>query len=434
MNPRPRIIAAAQIVTPSGIIEDGAVRIVDGRIEAVDAARLLLSDSNLQSPTSNLLSAPILMPGFIDMHVHGFAGLALGGGAEVAREASRLVASTGVTTWYAGLGHGATLEAIAETVGQAASVTGVETGGAKLAGIFMEGPYISVEKRGAWPAANLRAPSIIEMRRLVEASQGRIRRFNVAPELPGALEFIRAARERGIAVSLGHSNATYEEAIAGGEAGATIANHTYNAMSGLDHRRPGLVGATLASDALLAELILDGVHVHPAAAQALFRARGSSGVALITDGSQMTGMPEGTYERAGRTLVVKDGACRLPDGTLAGSVSTFDRDVRNAFEWLTRDLVELAALSSGNAARAMGIDRATGAITPGLAADLVLLDEGLNVLATVVEGEVVWERDDGHAPLGEPKGSAGPTVGRPSGRPLRKRRPPPRATEGGSEV
>jgi N-acetylglucosamine-6-phosphate deacetylase len=233
-----------------------------------------------------------------------------------------------------------------------------------------------------------------ELLRLAEVSQGRICRVNVAPELPGALDFIRAARERGIAVSIGHSNATYDEAVAGIEAGATIANHTFNAMSGLDHRAPGVVGAVLSRDDLLAELILDGVHVHAAAARALFRARGAEGIALITDGSQMTGMAEGTYERAGRTLVVAGGACRLPDGTLAGSVSTFDLDLRNARRWLTDDLVELAAMASSNAARALGIENDTGAIAPGLAADLVLLDEALNLIATAVDGEVMWQRDD----------------------------------------
>jgi N-acetylglucosamine-6-phosphate deacetylase len=386
----PVLLRAGKLVTPSGVIEDGAVLIEDGRITAVDRAHRLLP-SGTQPPSTPALTAPILMPGFIDMHVHGFAGLALGAGAAVAREASRLVAATGVTTWYAGLGHGSSFQEIADSVASVAGAVETVTGGARLAGIFMEGPYISEAKRGAWSVANLRAPSLDEMRRLVDISGGSIRRFNVAPELPGALDFIRAARDNCIA-SIGHSNATYEEARAGIAAGATIANHTFNAMSGLDHRSPGLVGAVLASGDLLAELILDGVHVHPAAARALWRARGPDGIALITDGSQMTGMADGTYDRGGRMLVVAGGACRLPDGTLAGSVSTFERDLQNAHAWLTQDLVSLAALSSGNAARAMAIDRETGAIRPGLAADLVLLDDDLSVLATVVAGEVVYRK------------------------------------------
>ncbi|HEY7269068.1 MAG TPA: N-acetylglucosamine-6-phosphate deacetylase [Dehalococcoidia bacterium] len=387
----PLYIRAERVVTPSGLIEDGAVRVDNGRISAVDSAYLIIP-SDSQPPPATVLTAPILMPGFFDMHVHGFAGLALGGGTEAVREASRLAAGTGVTTWYAGLGHGNSFEEIAASVEATAAAFGAQTGGAKLAGIFMEGPYISAEKRGAWSIPNLRPPSVVEMQRLVEVSGGSIRRFNVAPELPGALEFIRACNDAGILVSIGHSNATYDEALAAVEAGATIANHTFNAMSGLEHRRPGLAGAAMTCEALTAELILDGVHVHPAAARALFRARGVEGVALITDGSPMTGMPDGTYERAGRTLTVEGGACRLPDGTLAGSVSTFDRDLRNAQEWLTDDLVALAAMSSGNAAQAMRIESETGAIRVGLAADLVLLDYALHVIATLADGEIVYRR------------------------------------------
>jgi N-acetylglucosamine-6-phosphate deacetylase len=216
-----------------------------------------------------------------------------------------------------------------------------------------------------------------------------VRRVNVAPELPGAIDFIRGARERGLVVSLGHSDATYEEAVAGIEAGATIANHTFNAMSGLDHRRPGLAAAVLSRDDLLAELIMDGVHVHPGAALALYRARGAGGIALVTDGSLLLGLPDGDYERGGRRLRVAEGACRLPDGTLAGSVSPLDRDVRLAVAALGLSLPELAALTSGNAARAMGL-AGGGAVAVGRDADLVLLDESLAVEATVVGGRVVY--------------------------------------------
>ena len=380
------LIRAARVVTRRGVIERGAVRLSGGRIAAVDHAVHIPAVEGERA-----LEGAVLMPGFIDLHWHGYGGHALGSGPEETREAVRRVAETGVTTCYAGLGAGPSIEAIARAVAGAAAVVGEDTGGARLAGIFMEGPFISVEKKGAWNPTHLRIPDVGAMRELIAASEGRIRRFNVAPELPGALDFIRAAREEGIAVSLGHSNATYEQALTGVEAGATITNHTYNAMSGLDHRSPGLAGATLTCDQLLAELILDGIHVHPAAARALYRARGAAGVALITDGSSLTGMPDGTYEFAGRTVVVEDGSCRLENGTLAGSVSPMDRDLRNAAAMLGADLVELASLSSGNAARAMGIDHHTGAIAPGMDADLVLLDAELRVLATVVGGKVVYQ-------------------------------------------
>lgn len=375
-------IQAAQVVAPDGIIEGGAVRVDNGRIATV-------GPSDSVAAAGSVLDGAILFPGFIDLHMHGYGGHGFLRGPDEARQAAWAVARTGVTTCYAGMGAGATFDAIAETVAGVAAVVGTETGGARLAGIFMEGPYIAAEKRGAWIAAGLRLPDLSELHRLVAASHGTIRRVNVAPELPGALAFIRAAREQGIAVSIGHSNATYEQALAAVEAGAAIANHTYNAMSALEHRSPGMVGAALACDGLLAELILDGVHVHPAAARVLLRAKGPEGVALITDGSALTGLPDGTYEFNGRTVAVRDASCRLPDGTLAGSVSSFDQDLRNAAAWLGLGLMELAALSSGNAARAMGVDGRMGAIAEGKDADLVLLDEEMRVLATVVGGRVV---------------------------------------------
>ena len=375
------MLRAANVVLHNRVLAAGTVEVRDGRIRMV-----------AEEPGAATLEGAWLLPGYIDLHWHGYGGHALLT-ADDTRAAVRGAAASGVTTCYAGLGHGMSREEIVASVEQAASVVESDTGGARLAGIFMEGPYISLEKKGAWSPKNLRAPRVDELETLIAASRGTIRRINVAPELPGALDFIRAARRAGILVSLGHSNASYDEAQAGVEAGATIANHTYNAMSGLGHRAPGLVGAVLGSDALLAELILDGQHVDPVAALVLYRARGPHGVALITDGSQLTGMPSGTYERGGRTLTIEGVACLLPDGTLAGSVSPFDRDVRNARRWLTDDPLALAAISSGNAARAMGIAHETGSIAPGLRADLVLLDEEWQVLATVVGGNVVYRRD-----------------------------------------
>ena len=387
-------IRASRVVTPDGIVEDAAVLVEGERITSIGHA------AALQPPQGAVVrGCDVLMPGFIDMHAHGAAGQAFGEGSDAARSVSRVMASNGVTTCYAGLGAGATLEAVAQTVAAAATATG-ETGGARLEGIFLEVPFISPAKKGAWTAQHLRTPDIAELRQLIAAAQGTLRRINVAPELPGALEFIREARRQGIVVSIGHSNATYDEAVRGIEAGATIANHTYNAMSGLDHRSPGMVGAILGRDGLLAELILDGIHVHPAAAAVLYRARGAAGVVLITDSSAMAGQPDGTYQAGHRTLTVKDGACRLPDGTLAGSIATFDQCVRNAAAYLGADLVALASISATNAARAMGIAKETGSITPGCYADLVLLNHGLEPQATIVRGSVVFERTTaaGHQP------------------------------------
>lgn len=382
-------IFAKRAATAAGMFENVLVMTEDERIDAV-----LGVAAPKGQLSSEIIRCDVLLPGFIDLHVHGAHGQSFGEGADAARQVARSMASAGVTTCYAGLGAGPSIEAIARTVAGAAEAALSDTGGARIAGVFLEGPFISPARKGAWNAAHLRAPDPAELRELIATSQGRISRVNVAPELPGAIPFIRAAREAGLAVSLGHSNATYAEALAGVGAGASITNHTYNAMSPLDHRAPGLAGATLSCDDLLAELILDHVHVHPAAAAVLVRSRGTGGVALITDGSQMSGMADGTYESPSRTVIVKDGSARLPDGTLAGSVATFDQGLRHAAQLPGVDLAGLAAMSSTNAARAMGLDSETGAIADGLYADFVLLNDALEVQATIVRGRIVYQRQE----------------------------------------
>ncbi len=379
-------IRAGRTVLPTGVVSDALVVVEGERIVAAGPAQ------GMQIPDGAVpYECDVLLPGFIDLHVHGNHGNGFGDGTEAAVAAARAMAKSGVTTTYAGLGAGPSIDAIAETVATAAAAVNRDTGGARIAGIFMEGPFISPAKKGAWTAANLRTPSVAELHALVAASNDTIRRVNIAPELPGALEFIREARAQGIVISLGHTDATYAEAVAGIEAGATITNHTYNAMSPLDHRKPGMVGATLTRPELLAELILDFVHVDPVAASVLLRARGASGVALITDASMMAGQPDGEYSSSFRTVIVKGDSCRLLDGTLAGSVATFDQGLRNAAGLLGPDLEALTAMSSTNAARAMSIDTETGSISNGKFADLVLLDAGLHVEVTIVRGTVVFD-------------------------------------------
>lgn len=382
----PLVIAARTVVASEGLVDDGIVVVEGERITAVGPRAVIYAP-----PDATTLECDILMPGFIDMHTHGAAGLSFGDGADASREIARVMACNGVTTVYAGLGHGATLPAVAATVAATAEAVG-DTGGARLAGIFLEGPFISPAKKGAWTASHLRTPDIGELHELITASAGTLRRINVAPELPGAIEFILAARDLGVVVSIGHSNATYDEAVSGITAGATIANHTYNAMSPLDHRAPGMVGAVLSRSELLAELIFDGIHVHRAAALALYRARGAHGVALITDSVLMAGQPDGVYDTGHRTLTVRDGSCRLPDGTLAGSVATFDACVRNAASTFDCGLEGIALMAATNAANALGIGHETGSIAPGKLADLVLLNKALEPQATIVRGSNVFER------------------------------------------
>jgi N-acetylglucosamine-6-phosphate deacetylase len=296
-----------------------------------------------------------------------------------------------VTRCYATVGQGRTFDDLRRGVRNAAESVGKDTGGARVVGVALEGPYISREKCGAWNPEHLRLPSVEELHELIAASRGRIRRLNVAPELPGALELIRAAVAAGLVVSIGHSNATAEAARSGVEAGATLSNHTYNGMSGLDHRAPGLVGETLANPALTAELILDFVHVHPVAAKALIAAKGPDKVAIISDNTALAGLPDGVYEQPGRPVTVRDGAARLAGGTLAGSVSAMDRNFRHAVELMDGDLFAAVKMCCFTPARAMGAAWGPWFGYP-YSSDWLVLDEHLAVIGTVVAGEVVYQR------------------------------------------
>lgn len=380
-------IRARRAVAAARVIHDAVILVEGERIAAIGEAA-----STPVPPATPQLTVPIAMPGFIDMHTHGAFGHSFDESAAAATEVARRLAPTGVTTCYAGLGAAPTFEKLCDKVA-ALSAARPDSGGARLAGLFLEAPYINPAKHGAWPVSHLRRPDLDELQMLIAAASGTLRRINVAPELPGALPLIHAARDAGLAVSLGHSDAAYDEACAGVEAGATIINHTYNAMSPLAHRAPGMVGFALADWRPVAELILDGVHVHPAAALALFRARGPQGIALVTDNVPVAGLPDGVYPAGRRELHVRDGACRLADGTLAGSTIPFDQSLRNAAQFfaLEDDLPALALLSAANAARAMGIDDETGTLAPGYFADLALLDDALHPVATVVRGNLAFQ-------------------------------------------
>jgi N-acetylglucosamine-6-phosphate deacetylase len=382
----PILLRADQVAAGSGVIYQGAVKVVGGRIEEVG------DQGEVGTGSGRVLECAVLLPGFIDLHTHGLGGHSFSDSPDDVRGACRLAVRSGVTSLFATLGESPSLESTAASLAAVSHVVGRDTRGARVLGSFLEGPYISEKGRGAWDAHYLRLPSVQELDYLVSAAGNTLRRVNVAPELPGAFEFIQAAREMGLVVSIGHSDASYEEAMAAVAAGATVATHTYNAMSPLAHRAPGMVGAVLSCQSILAELVLDGVHVHPAAAIALYAARGPSGVALVTDSSPVAGLPDGTYTWGTRQVTVRQGACRLPDGTLAGSVARFDESMRNARTWLTDDVGALGRLCASNAAEAMGVGDHLGYIAPGYEADLTLLGHDFEVLATLVGGEVLFER------------------------------------------
>ena len=335
----------------------------------------------------------ILSPGFIDLHIHGGAGHdVMEAGAGALPPVERLLVSHGVSSYFPTTVTApldatlSTLTRLADAIEAAERSPQPQNGElrARPLGIHLEGPFISHKRRGVHPPENLLAPSPAAFDRFWQAARGHIRVLTIAPELPGALEVIKLASSRGVCVSLGHSNADLDAARAGFAAGARHATHTFNAMRPLDHRDPGILGEVLTDSRLSAEIIADGIHVDPVIVQLFLKAKGPEAAVLITDATAATGMPDGRYRLGSLEVEVKDGRCMVGD-SLAGSVLTMDRAVRNVMQFAQWDLQPAVRLATLNPARVAGV-KSGGTLQAGAPADLVVLSPSGEVRKTIIRG------------------------------------------------
>lgn len=332
-----------------------------------------------------------LLPGFIDLHTHGAAGIDLmSASVEEFQQVSRFFAAHGVTAFLATT-WSAAAEVISHTMQIAGQVMGQEEGAALL-GIHLEGPFINPVRAGAQSPQQIRPARPEEVMPYLDS--GLVKIISLAPEIEENQWLISACVERGIVVSAGHSDATYAEMGKAVSTGLRHITHCYNGMRAFNQREPGVVGAALEMDELSCELIADKVHVHPAAIRLLLRAKSPSRVVLVTDSIAGTGMPDGIVNMQGKKIRFTSNEARLLDGTLAGSVLTMDTALRNLVDVSEKPLAQVYGCSSTNAARVLGLDGQKGLISAGMDADLVLLDEGLQVKMTVVRGSIVYTRED----------------------------------------
>jgi N-acetylglucosamine-6-phosphate deacetylase len=378
------------LYTPLEKIEHAVVLVEDGRIAKVGTR------SNLEaSSTKNVhdFGDGIIVPGFVDIHIHGSAGYdvmqADGSGRA---DFEQFLARHGVTAYYPTT-IAAPLDVIERALERLADA--IENAGRKdkthgtsqPLGIHLEGPFLSHARPGVHLLEDLIRPSVQAFHRFWQAARGHIRLMTIAPELEGALEVIAEAARRGVCVSLGHSNADLESARKGVAAGARHATHTFNAMRPLSHRDPGIVGEVLTNRQLTADIIADGVHVDPVMIELFLRAKGAENAVLITDATSATGMPDGKYRLGSLEVEVKDGKC-LRDGKLAGSVLTMDRAVRNTMAFADWDLQQAVRIATANPARVAGAQN-KGVLRPGADADFVVLSDSGEVRATVIQGNVL---------------------------------------------
>ncbi|HLO08548.1 MAG TPA: N-acetylglucosamine-6-phosphate deacetylase [Terriglobales bacterium] len=383
-------ITASTLFTPLERIEQPLLLMDGGSIVEVTSRAAREVPTNIRLVD---FADGILAPGFIDLHIHGGAGHdVMEAGAGALPPVERLLVSHGVSSYFPTTVTApldATLSALtrlADAIEAAERSPQPQNGElrARPLGIHLEGPFISHKRRGVHPPENLLAPSPAAFDRFWQAARGHIRVLTIAPELPGALEVIKLASSRGVCVSLGHSNADLDAARAGFAAGARHATHTFNAMRPLDHRDPGILGEVLTDSRLSAEIIADGIHVDPVIVQLFLKAKGPEAAVLITDATAATGMPDGRYRLGSLEVEVKDGRCMVGD-SLAGSVLTMDRAVRNVMQFAQWDLQQAVRLATLNPARVAGV-KSGGTLQAGAPADLVVLSPSGEVRKTIIRG------------------------------------------------
>lgn len=386
-------IRAKCIITPLARIAPGTVLVKGERIAAVGLS------AEVPIPAgATVIDAgdKVIVPGFIDTHVHGRDGHLFGEDPESTAQLCRSIVSTGTTSLLPTLEAQPTLNEILDRIGVVRQVMAQDTGGAEILGIHMEGPYLSSAEiaRGSQTVSYLRQPSVEELHRMVEASEGTIRKMTIAPELDGALDVIREMVKLNIVASAGHSAATYEQTMEAVRAGLRCATHTFNGMIPFHHRKPGLLGAVLTCDEISAELIADGQHVYAPAMKLLLRCKGVDQIHLITDNTIWAGMPDGTYEwTVGRTVVKEEHRAYVVGGTLAGSVASMNFDVGNIVRSAGCSLAQAVKMASLNPAVLIGVADRKGSLEPGKDADLVIIDEDVNVYLTMVKGRVVYRTE-----------------------------------------
>lgn len=380
------VLTASRLYTPLDCVEQPLL-LVEG-----DSIAELNSRTAREIPAAAKVKDfgdAILVPGFVDIHIHGGAGHDvmnddLAGLAAM----EQLLASHGVTGYFPTTVTApvdqtcSALDRLAQAIERAEQ--SAPAGRARPLGIHLEGPFISHLRRGVHPSADLLRPTIEMFDRFWRAASGRIRMMTIAPELDGATEVIAEAAQRGVCVSLGHSNADLDATRVGIAAGARHCTHGFNAMRPLDHREPGIVGAMLTDSRLSADIIADGIHLDPSVVKLFLTAKGHDLSVLITDATAATGMPDGRYRLGSFEVEVKNGRC-MADGKLAGSVLTMDRAVRNVMQFAGWNLQQAVRLASVNPARVAGLG-GRGKLEAGCKADIVVLTPAGEVKAAIVGG------------------------------------------------
>lgn len=380
------LIKASEVYCEDAIFKNSSLIISDDLIEEIDR------QNNQEDLQVIDLTGYKIIPGLIDTHIHGANGYdTMDSSYEALNEISKYLSKNGVTAFLP-----TTVTANWEKIRDAAQnidktmKKGVE--GAVIIGSYIEGPFITEENKGAHPAEFIRRINNEDVDELLKDTNGTIRIITIAPEKEGAVELIQALTAKGLKVSIGHTNATFDQTKEAVQNGANIAVHVFNGMRGLHHREPGVVGAALAIDELYAELIADKIHVHPEAMKILFKCKGADKICLISDCMRAGGLADGEYKLGELEVIVKDSIPRLKNGSLAGSTLRLIDAVKNMIEKVGVKPLDAVHMASLVPAKVLGIDNEFGSIKENKKANFTVIDNDFNVIMTIVNGKIVYRK------------------------------------------
>ncbi|WMJ81778.1 N-acetylglucosamine-6-phosphate deacetylase [Clostridium sp. MB40-C1] len=379
-----KAIINGKIIIENKILED-KVLFFDEKIVDI----LNVDDAHLEKANKVIdAKGRYISPGFIDVHIHGAGGKdTMDGELEAIKVISNTIAKTGVTSFLP-----TTMTMDRKEIYTALDIIkqamNMDLGGAKVLGAHLEGPFINPKYKGAQNEEFMIKPSLD----FIKGYEDIIKIITFAPERDEDFKFLKDVKKStNIALSIGHSDATYEQAIKAIENGVSRATHTFNAMTPLHHRKPGIIGAILNTD-ISCELIADNIHVHKGAINLLVSGKSTDKVILITDSMRAGCMKDGIWELGGYKVIVKNGSARLEDNTLAGSILTLDNAIKNMRENISAPLYEIVSMATVNPAKDINIYDRKGSIEKGKDADIVIFDEDVNVSMTIVEGNIVYEK------------------------------------------
>jgi len=372
-----------KLITPYRILHGYGVVVDEGKITNID------SEKNINTESINKIidgKGQYLSPGFIDIHNHGNSGCDFMDAAEETIDnISKFHMKNGVTSFLGTIITGS----YENMINAATNMAEHKSSYSQLLGIHLEGPFFSLSKKGAQPEEYIKETDISFIERMIDICGSKLKMISIAPEKEGALEIISYLKNNDIAVSMAHSNASFDEAMKGINSGATIATHLYNGMRSFSHREPGIIGASLTDDRIFCEIIYDRIHLHDAAAEIALKMKTKERLILVSDSMRAAGLNDGIYELGGQNVTVSGGAARLKDGSLAGSTLNLRTAVFNMIKYLDVPICDAVRMASLTPAAAINLDSKKGSIEIGKDADLILFDDHINIKSVVVAGNII---------------------------------------------